>query len=123
MNMFARFFNDTETEVMSVIAAIKNDAPVVLADIHKALDWIAGQTPAIVADLQMATRLAIAVGAVSSPEMLAAVAAANEAVVALNAFAAAKQAGTADAAAVVQGYIAVKKANAAVASASAAAAK
>lgn len=130
MNMFARFFATVESDVVKVIAAFKTDAPLVVADLNKAMDWVIAQTPAIARDLQLATTLAMDVGIATNPNIGLAIAAANEAVTALNAFATAsaanKAAGQTDtqahAAALVQGYVAIKQASAAVSAASIAAA-
>lgn len=121
-NWLTNFLHATETDVINLIADIKNDMTVAITDINKALNWIGSQAPAIAANLTEVTKLVTAVGGTSNPEIAAAVVAANAAVVALNAFANAKTAGQNNAEAVVQGYVAVKQAAAAVASASAAAA-
>lgn len=122
MSILSRFFAATEADVVALIGAIKKDAVIVAHDIDRALTWIAKQTPTIVSDLQTATKLVAEVGAVSNPQIAAAVTAANIAVAALNAFASAKTSGQSDVSAVVQGYVAVKQANAAVNAAAAAAA-
>lgn len=130
MNMFTRFFQATEHDVIAVISAFRTNGPLIVADINKAMNWVVAQTPAIAADIQMASSLAMSVGVAADPRVALAIAAANEAVVALNAFANAsaanKAAGQTDtqahAAALVQGYVAIKQASAAVSAASIAAA-
>lgn len=120
------WFQTTETDVVNLIAQIKADIPVVEANVHAALSWVAAQEPAIVQALQVTLGLAQAVGVVTVPEL----AAANAAVAALNAFAAAQKASaaagtsnlTTDAQSVVAGYVAYQNANAAVSAAKATAA-
>lgn len=113
------WFATTEQEVVDIIAEIKQDGTVADSDITKALNWVASKAPEIVQALQTAVGLATAVGVVTAPEL----AAANAAVAALNAFAAVQNNSTgtltADAKAVIQGYVAYQNANAAVATASA----
>jgi len=114
------FIDETETDVLAVITAIKADAAVAESDINSAMHWIASNTPAIVADIQQVLQIATTIGIASNPEVAAAITAANVAVTALNAFAAASNSGASATQAVVQGYVAVKQAQSASASASAA---
>ena len=88
--------------------------------VHAALQWVAGQVPTIATDLQVVEGLIVALGFSTNPNVATAIADANLAVQALNAFAAAENAGNTDAQAVVNGYVALKQAQAAVASATAA---
>lgn len=124
---FATWWKTTEADVISVIGKIRADAVIAEADVHAALNWIANETPTIVADLQVALGLAQAVGVVTAPEL----AAANLAVQALQAIAAAHNASVTagdtslatDAKTVVAGYVAYNQASAAVNAAKAAAAQ
>lgn len=115
-------FTTTEQDVIDVIANIKNDITVAESDITSALNWLAGEVPTIVTALEAAAGLASSVGLVSAPEL----AAAEAAVQALQSFAAAQNSGsgtiTADAQAVVAGYVALKQSQATTASAAATAA-
>lgn len=114
------FLTTTETDVLNVITKIKADEVVVAADINAALHWVAANTPAIAADIQTAATIAETVGVAANPEVAAAITAANIAVQGLNAFAAASNSGQTNTQAVLSGYVAVKQAQAAVASAKAA---
>lgn len=110
----ASWWKTTEADVISVITKIKADAVIAEADVHEALNWVAAETPTILAGLQTALGLAEAVGVVTAPELMAA----NAAVAALNAFAEAHNSGTAglatDAKSVISGYVAYTQAQAAV---------
>jgi hypothetical protein len=117
---FENWLTMTETKVQAIIVQIQQEVPVVEAAIHAALQWVAGQVPGIAADLQTVTALITALGFSSNPNVATAIADANLAVQALNAFAAAEKAGSSDAQAIVNGYVALKQAQAAVASATAA---
>lgn len=114
------FIDETETDVLGVITAIKADVVVAESDINSAMHWIASNTPAIVADIQEVLGIATEIGIASNPEVAAAITAANVAVTALNAFAAASNSGATATQAVVSGYVAVKQAQSASAAASAA---
>ena len=114
------WFVETEAQVQQVIVQINQEVPVVEAQVHSALKWVAGQVPAIATDLQVVTSLITALGFSANPNVATAIADANLAVQALNAFAAAETAGTSDTQAIVNGYVALKQAQAAVASATAA---
>lgn len=115
------FFTTTEQDVLSLIAKIKTEAAVVETEIHSALRWVSDQAPAIAADIQMVATLVKTVGVIN-PTVEAAITAANVAVIGLNAFSHAMKTGANDSAAVVQGYVAVKGAQGAVAAAATAAA-
>jgi hypothetical protein len=112
------WFHTTETEVVAVISKFAADVAVAEAEVDRCMKWVAQEAPTIVAGLQTAVGLAQQVGLVNPEEL----AAANAAVTALNAFAAASNAGKSDPSAVVAGYVAYKQAAAAVASAAATAA-
>ena len=116
------FFTTTEKDVILVITKIKKDVVIAAGDIEKALKWLAGNSPLIDADIQEVLTIITTLGATNNPAVATAVSDANKAVVALNAFASASNAGTNSALAVVQGYVAFQQANAAVSSAKAAAA-
>ena len=115
------FFTTTETDVVNLIAKIKQGVDVAQNDIHGVVKWVANNAPAIASDIQQVLLIVQALGVVS-PQVELAIAAANAAVVALNAFAAAQKAGQSDATSVIAGYTAVKQAQAAVAQAGVAAA-
>lgn len=124
---FTSWWSTTEADVIAIIAKVKADTVVAESDVHKALTWLADETPTIVAGLQTALGIAEAVGVVTAPELVAA----NAAVAALNAFAQAqanaKTSGNtnlmSDAKSVVTGYVAYTQANAAVNAAKATAAQ
>jgi len=115
------FLVTTEQDVIKIIGAIVKEEAVLEKDLGIALKWIAGQTPTIASKLQMAESLIVAVGAANNPNVAASIAAANLAVAGLNAFAAAYNSGTPTAAAVVEGYQALKQASAAASNAAASA--
>lgn len=124
MSFFDRlrsFIVETEADVVAVVAKIKTEEEVVASEINSALHWIASNTPAIAADIESVVGIAETVGVAGNPEVAAAIAAANIAVTALNAFASASNSGKSNTQAVLSGYVAVKQAQAAVASAAAAA--
>lgn len=109
----------TEQDVITVIADIRNDITVAESAISSALSWVAGEVPDIVQALQVAVGFATSVGVVTAPEL----AAAQAAVVALQAFASSSQSGDgsfqSNTQAVVQGYNAYVQAQAATAMAKA----
>lgn len=111
----------TEADVVAIIAKIKTEEEVVVTDINTALHWIASNAPTIVSDIQSVIGVAQVVGVAANPQVAAAITAANLAVAALNSFASASNAGQTNTQAVLQGYVAVKQAQAAAASAAAAA--
>ena len=123
-------FVTTEQDVVNWIADIKQGLAVAEADITNGLNWVASEVPNIVTALQATVGLVEKVGLASNPEVAAAIAAANVAVTALNAFAAAQNAGIAagtsplqvDGTALVAGFTAVKQSQASNALAMAAAA-
>lgn len=115
------FFTTTEADVVKTIAQIKQGVDVALSDIHNALRWVANNGPAIAQDIQQVLVVVQALGVIN-PQVELAISAANAAVVALNAFAAAEKAGKSDTNSVIQGYVAVKQAQGAVAAAGVAAA-
>ena len=118
---FEDWLTTTEGKVQQVIVQINQAIPVAEAAVHAALQWVAGQVPSIAADLQIVEGLIVSLGFSTNPNVATAIADANLAVQALNAFAAAENAGNTDAQAIVNGYVALKQAQAAVASATAAA--
>lgn len=117
------WFVTTEQQVAQTVGQIKADVDVAIQDVDAALQWVVQQTPAIASDLQIAASLIEQVGLASNPEVAAAIAAANIAVQGLNAFAAAANSGKTMPQAVVQGYVAVTSAKAAVSGAKALTAK
>jgi hypothetical protein len=124
-NVFSWFSSaakTTEADVVALIGKIKGDVSIAVTDVEKALSWVGGEVPTIVAGLQTALGLAQAVGIVSAPELVAA----NAAVAALNAFASAQKSGTTglatDVKSAVSGYVAYQQAASAVAAAKATAA-
>lgn len=116
------FFTTTEADVVDVIARIKADIPVVESDINAVVRWVVNNTPTIAADIQQVEQIITALGVVN-PQVQLAISAANTAVVALNAFAASEKAGQSNIQSAVNGYVAVKQAQAAVAQAAVAAAQ
>jgi hypothetical protein len=102
------FGTTTEQDVIGWIADIKNGVEVVEEDLTAGLNWVAAQVPNVVALLQALEPLAQAAGFVSAPEL----ATAQAAVAALEAFAAAQNAGgaSANAAALQAGFSAFKNA-------------
>jgi hypothetical protein len=114
------WISETETDVLVVIADIKQGIAVLKSDVDAALTWIANNAPAIASDIQEVLGIVTTIGIGANPEVAAAVVAANAAVSALNAFASAKNSGASNTASVLAGYTAVQQAQAAVASAKAA---
>ena len=112
---FMSFFQTTEADLIKVLGKIKDDVVVLPGEINAALKWLAGNTPAIAADIQSVLSIVEVLGVATNPAVATAVADANLAVTALNAYAAASNAGKPNVQAVVQGYVALQQANAAVA--------
>jgi hypothetical protein len=110
------FFVTTEQDVLKIIVKVKQDIQIADHEINLALAWIADHAPAIAADIEGVLSI-VQVAGLANPAVGVAIAAANEAVVALNAYATAYQKGQGTAASVVQGYSAFKQAQAAAASA------
>lgn len=120
---FENFFVETEADVQALIALIQKDAQIAEAALTSALSWIARETPTVVPIIEEALTFASAVGAASNPEAAVVIAAAQEAVSALNAVAQAQNSGASDIQTLLAGYTAVKQAQAAGASVVGAAAK
>jgi len=112
---FMSFFQTTEADLIKVLGKIKDDVVILPGEINAALKWLAGNTPAIAADIQSVLSIVEVLGVATNPAVATAVADANLAVTALNAYAAASNAGKPNVQAVVQGYVALQQANAAVA--------
>ena len=112
--------SETESDVLLVISAIKQDIAIAEKDINAALTWIANNAPTISADIEEVLGVVTTIGIGTNPEVAVAVTAANAAVTALHAFAAAKNSGATNTHSVLAGYTAVQQAQAAVASAKAA---
>lgn len=110
----------TEKDVLVVIAQIKKGEQVVANDIHSSLKWVAANAPQIAQDIVMLEAFVQSAG-ILTPDVQLAIAAANKAVAGINAVAASVQAGKSDAQTLVDGYLAVKNANAAAAGAAVAA--
>lgn len=120
---FSSWWSTTESEVVAIIAKVKDEALVVEHDVIKALNWVVANSSTIAKDINTVTGYAAMLGVTTgNPAFAAAVSAANVAVQALNTVAQAHANGLTDAQAVVQGYVAVKSAQAAVSQAAAAAA-
>jgi len=119
MASLTAWFYTTEQEVLKVVTAIKQDAEVAQSEINSALHWIASNAPTISAQIIQVVNLVEAFGVVGNPTVAAAVEAANLAVAGLNAFAAASTGGKSNTQSVIDGYSAVKKAQASIASATA----
>lgn len=123
----ASWFTTTEADVVALIGKIKAEVAVAEADVTEALNWVAKQTPTVAAALQEVLGVVEVIGVGSNPEVATAIAAANAAVTALNAFAAAQtspavQTIQTDGAAVVAGYQALTQSLASQAAVKAAAA-
>ena len=122
----SNWFRTTEADVVKIVIAINKDVAVAEKDINTASKWIASNAPKIANEIQVVLGLVTSLGVTANPEVAAAVVAANVAVAALNNYATLTNNGannTTATQAVVDGYIAVKQAQASVASAAAAAAK
>lgn len=105
-----------ETFVLGVIVNIKGGVAVLEKDISAANVWIISHAVTITADIESIigiVQAATAAGIVLPSGISAAVATANEAVAALNAYAAAAGSGTNTANALIAGYTAAKQASAA----------
>ena len=113
-------FTTTEADIVAIVVKIKTEAEVVESEIKTALSWVAANAPQIVSDLQSVVGIVTTIGIAANPQVAVAIKAANLAVNALNAFATASNAGQTSTAAVLAGYVAVKQAQAAAASAAAA---
>ena len=120
MSWFTSWFTTAEADVLKIIQVIKTEEQILASDISKALKWVADNTPQIAADIQQVLSLVQAVGIVN-PEVEAAIATANTAVSALNAYAASYKSGSGTPQAVLAGVAAYKNAQSAVATATAAA--
>ena len=112
----ANFVSYAESDVLKLVAAIKNEEQVAVNDINAALKWIAGNAGTITTDIQQVLGLVQVVG-IANPAVMTAVTAANAAVGALNQFAAAYNSGTGTVQSVIAGYSAFKQAQAAAATA------
>lgn len=99
-----------EDDVLLLIAKIRAGLAIVVADIKAVLNWIDANAGTIVADLEAILALLTKLGGGANPELAALVAAANAAVVALNAYADSRAKGGSQASAVVDGYLAINKA-------------
>lgn len=119
-NPFSWFRPITEQDVLNFIAKVKADIAVVEAEVTKAIKWFNSHAGEIASTIQMVERAVVSSGMALSPQALVAIAAANEAVAALNAYAKAVNDGKPTVDAAVQGYAAFKNAQAASASAAAA---
>lgn len=111
---------ETEADVLKAIVAVKQGVDIAERDFNAACNWCAKNAPLITADIQSVVAIAGEIGITANPEFGAAVTAANVAVEALNAFAAARNAGSTNVTSLLSGYQAVKQAQAAAASATAA---
>lgn len=120
MSWFTSFFTTVEADIIKIVTAIKTEEQILAKDVNLALKWIAANTPAITADIQQVLSIIQVVG-ITSPQVEAAVVAANTAVTALNAYATAYKNGTGTPAAVIAGYSAYKNAQASAAQAASAA--
>lgn len=119
---FPKFFAATEQDVVNILAKVKQDAVIAVKDVNAALKWISGNIGLIDASVQEVLGIVTTLGATSDPKVAAAIKDANVAVAALNAYAAASNSGQNNVSAVVNGYVALKQAQASVAAASAASA-
>ena len=118
-------FTSSEQTAVKVITAVKTGVAVAEADAQKALSWIAGNAPTIAAAVVEVEQMIAAIADVnptvaSNTDVTKAIAEANQAVDALNAFATAANTGKNDAQAVVSGYVAFQQAAASAATAKAA---
>jgi len=105
------FFTVFEEDIVAIVIQIKNEVPVIEADISKVLNWITNNVATIAKDLQLVESIVVSVA--PTPAVLAAVATANEAMTALNAYAQAHASGLSNAQAALNGYNAYKQAQAA----------
>lgn len=105
------YFTVFEEDVVAIAIKIKNEIPVLEADIAKVLNWITNNVGTIAQDLQLVESVVVSVA--PTPAVLAAVATANEAMTALNAYAQAHAQGLSTAQSALNGYNAYKQAQAA----------
>ena len=105
------FFTVFEEDVIAIAIKIKNEVPVVEADVAKVLNWITNNVGTIAQDLQLVESVVVSVA--PTPAGLAAVDTANEAMTALNAYAQAHANGLSTAQSALNGYNAYKQAQAA----------
>ena len=113
------FFTVFETDVVAVVIKIKQAEEVAAHEVSLVLNWIANNVGTIAQDLQLVESVAVAVA--PTPQVLVAIATANEAMAALNAYAQAHALGQSTAQAAINGYTAFKQAQAAASTAVAAA--
>lgn len=121
----AAWFHTTEQNVLAFVTDIITDVGVAEKDIAKGLSWVVSNAPNIAAGIQQVESLVATVAAATpglntNANVTKAIAEANVAVTALNAFATSSNTGQNNAAALVSGYVAYQTAQAAVASAKAA---
>src|SRR5208337_4951428 len=114
------FFTVFEADVVAVVIKIKQGEEVLANDISLVLNWIVNNVGTIASDLQLVESVVVAVA--PTPAVEVAIATANEAMTALNAYAQAHAAGQSTVQAALDGYTAYKQAQAAAATAVAAAA-
>lgn len=104
------FDSTTEQSVINTIVQIKQGLAVAVADVELALNWTIKNSGSIAKDITTLTSVITELGLAGNPSIAAAVLAANVAVAALNAVAAASNAGDTQTAILVAGYNASKQA-------------
>ena len=113
------WWRTTEADVLAAIVGMKSGIEVVENDILKALSWVNSNIPAInadIAEINGALKTIVGSGIVTIPDNIhAAIADANRAVAALNAYQATVAAGGSQTTALVAGYTAIKSAQSATA--------
>lgn len=119
---FENEFTTTEADVVAVIVQIKTGLQWAESEVNSGLKWVAANVPNIVTQMQGIVGIVQQLGVAQIPQVAAAITATQLAEKALQAFAAAENSGSGNAQALVNGYVAVKQAQAAAASAAAAAA-
>jgi hypothetical protein len=125
MNLFSNIqslFMTTEKDIIALISKVKTDIVIAETELQAALKWVANNAGGISSNIQTTVGIIETLGAANNPKVAIAIADANTAVKALNAFATSYNSGKGDVNAVIQGYVAVKSAQAASAAAVSAAA-
>ena len=105
------WFTVFEEDIVTIILKIKQGFTVLAHEIDIVLNWVANNVATIAKDMQLVESIILTVS--PTPAVETAIAVANEAMVALNAYAQAHKLGQSTAQAAVDGYNAFKQAQAA----------
>jgi hypothetical protein len=109
------WFTVFEEDVIAIILKIRLGIKVLIEDVNLVLNWIENNVSSIAKNMQLVESIIVAVS--PTPAVMAAIATANSAMIALNAYAQAHAAGLSTVQSAVDGYTAYKQAQAAAAAA------